>query len=209
MCVRASWAAEKAEGSIPIARQVILEAVPVLFNALEHRPIGDTIALQKTHQVLHAEMAVRAAVRLARPRRVLGQDLLAAEGTVPPAPPVRIATHVAVHVPDVVSVFLVEGVIGDLVEALSPEEETLLHVQADTLEEETVLEPAKMFEVGVPPEGAVEMRHAHGKVLRECVDVARRYLGASRRRTTAVAGIWSGKILGEVVKDRRDTVVLV
>ena len=56
---------------------------------------------------------------------------------------------------DVVAVFLVELVIGVVFEALAPEEDAVFQGQADALEEERILQAAKVFEVGVFAEGEV------------------------------------------------------
>ena len=62
-------------GDIPIASEVELLPLPVLLDALEHGAVRDARGLQQQHEVVLAEVAVRAAVGLAGPRRVLGQNL--------------------------------------------------------------------------------------------------------------------------------------
>jgi len=130
---------------------VKLLVVLVLLDALQYGPVGDTGRLQEGREVIHAEVPVRAAVGLARAGRVLGEDLLAAVGAVAAAAAIGVASDVAVDVPHVVAVLLVEGVVGDLAESLSPKDETLLQVEPDALEEECVLQPPVVLEVGVPP----------------------------------------------------------
>lgn len=110
-------------------------------------------------------MPVRTPVGLARPRRMLGQNLLTAKRTVATASPVRVAADVAVCVPDVVPVLLVERVVRHLVEGAAPEGEALLQVQADALEEERVLQTAVVLEVSVATQRPVQVGHACGEVL--------------------------------------------
>ena len=100
----------------------------VFLDALQDGPVCDTYRLQQGRQVLKVEMPVRAPVSLARPWRVLRQDLLAGEGRVAATAAVGVPTYVAVRVPHVVPVFLVEGVVRDLVEGTAPEDQTLLEV---------------------------------------------------------------------------------
>lgn len=127
----------------------------VLPDAVEHRPVVYADLLQQGRQVLEVEMTVWAPVGLAGAGRVLREDLLAAKGRIARAPAVGVAADVAVNVPDVVPVFLVEGVVRDLVEGRAPEQQTLLQREAHTLEEERVLQPPKVFEVRVPPQRPV------------------------------------------------------
>ncbi len=60
---------------------------------------------------------------------MFGEDLLATHGTVSTASSVGVAAHIAVRMPYVVPILLIEGVIGDLVEALPPEEQTFFEIQ--------------------------------------------------------------------------------
>lgn len=76
---------------------------------------------------------------LPRPRRVFGQDLLATERAVSVPPSVRIAANISVYVADVVSILLVEGIVCDLAEALSPEDQAFFEVKSDALQKERVL----------------------------------------------------------------------
>lgn len=94
-------------------------------------------------------MPVRAAVSLTRTRGVLSKNFLTAERTIAAASSVRISTNVAVRVADVVSVFFVERVICDLVEATPPKHETFFQVQTNTLEEQSVLETTVMLQVSI------------------------------------------------------------
>lgn len=80
-------------------------------------------------------MPVRAAVSFTRPRGVLSKNLLTAERAVAAASSIRIAANFTVSVANVVSVFFVESVICDLVEATPPKHETLFQVQTNAFEE--------------------------------------------------------------------------
>mmetsp|Transcript_2855 Transcript_2855/g.7487 ORF Transcript_2855/g.7487 Transcript_2855/m.7487 type:complete len:337 (+) Transcript_2855:125-1135(+) len=71
-----------------------------------------------------------------------------------------------VVVPDVVRVLLLELVPGDLAgEGLLPEHQRLLQRQANPLEEETKLHPAKVLQVMVVLELVVGLPHAQGEVV--------------------------------------------
>ena len=113
-----------------------------------------------------------------RTRRMLHEDLLTAKRTVSAPAPVRIAANITVHVSDVVLVLLVELVVRHLSKGCPPEEEGLVEGKPDTLQEQGVLQTAVVLEMGVTPQGPVEVSHAGGKVLGEVVDVAGRDLGA-------------------------------
>jgi len=99
-------------------------------------------------------------VRLARPRRVLRQDLVAREGRVAAAAAVPVAADVAVGVPDVVPVLLVEDVVGDGAEAAAPVLQRVFEGEAQAFEEERVLQARVVLEVVGGREGVGEPRHA-------------------------------------------------
>lgn len=189
---------------------MVLLSVLVLLDALQHGSVRNTHRLHQRRQILQVEVSVRAAVRLPRPRGVLCQNLLAAKGAVAASSPVRVAAHVAVRVTHIVSVVLVELVVGDFVERAAPEHEALLEIQADAFKEQRVLQASKVLEVSVSPEGAVQVGHARREVLGEIVDVGGGDLGASRgRRVGCVRRVGGDEILGEVVEDGCQTVVFI
>lgn len=107
----------------------------ILLDSVQSGPVAHAHGLYQRREVLEVKVAVGAAVGLAWAGRVLGQDLLTAEWAVAAATAVRVASDVAVDVAHVVAVFLVESVVGDVAEALAPEDQALLEVQADALEE--------------------------------------------------------------------------
>ncbi len=149
-------------------------------------------------------------MRLARPRRMFRQDLLARVGGVPPSAPVGVAADVAVGVADVVAVLLVEGVVGDEAEGGAPEAEALVEREADALEEEGVLQAAKVLEVGVGAQGEVEVVHAEGEVGGEGVDGG----GGDGAAGEGGVGVGEGGVgreegFGEVREDRAEPVVFV
>lgn len=182
----------------------------ILLDSVQSGPVAYAHGLYQRREVLEVKVAVGAAVGLAWAGRVLGQDLLAAEWAVAAATAVRVASDVAVDVAHVVAVFLVESVVGDVAEALAPEDQALLEVQADALEEQSVLQAAVVFEVGIAAERAVQVGHAGREVLGEVVDVAGGDLGADGgSRVGAVGAVGGDEVLGEVVEDRGEAVVLV
>lgn len=70
---------------------------------------------------------------------MLCEDLLTAERAVTAASPVGVTANLTIGVSGVVAVLLVEGIVGNLVEALSPEYETLLQIEPYTFQEKCVL----------------------------------------------------------------------
>jgi hypothetical protein len=87
-------------------------------------------------------------------------------GLVAAAAAVRVAAHVAVRVPHVVAVFLVERVFSDELERRAPEDEAFLETEPDAFEEERVLlQPAVMLKVAVFPECRVEVFYAEWEGL--------------------------------------------
>ena len=118
---------------------MILLLVLIILDTLNHGSIIHAHALHQRCEVLHAKVPVRASVSLAGAWRVLCENLLATEGAVAASPPVGITTNVAICVTNIVPVVLVEGIVGNLVEAASPEHERLLQIETNVLEEEAVL----------------------------------------------------------------------
>ena len=148
-------------------------------------------------------------MRLATARRMLGQDLLAREGRIAP-PSARIPAHVAVGVADVVAVFLVEGIIGDVPEGGAPEAETLVQTQADALQEKGILEAGVVFEVGVLPQREMQVAHAEGEVRGEGIDGGGGGGGAGEEAVgVGEGGGGGGEGFGEVVEDGGEAVVFV
>ncbi len=72
--------------------------------------------------------------------------------------------------PDVVFVFLGEGLVGDELERLAPEDQCFFEGEADAFEEEGVLQPTVVFEMTVFAQGGVQVPHAEGEVYGEGVD---------------------------------------
>ena len=67
-----------------------------------------------------------------------------------------------------------------------------------------------MFEMCVPAQGAMQICHAHGELLREVVNITRRDLSAvNRRAAAAVVGVGCDEVLGQVVEDGCQAVVFV
>lgn len=149
-------------------------------------------------------------MRLSSARRMLSQNLLTTERAVASTSPIRIAAYITINVTYVVPVLLVERVVINFMEALSPEDKTFLEVQTDALQEQAVLQTAKMLEMSIAAEGAVQVRHARWEVLRQVVDVGGCDLGAiGGSGVGGVGGVGSDEVLGEVVEDRRESVIFV
>ena len=115
-------------------------------------------------------MAIRAPVALATTRRMLRQDLLARKGRIAASAPSSVAADIAIRVTDIVAVFFVEGVVGDEAEGVAPEDEAVVHGEAEAFEEEGVLQAAEVFQVAVFAEVEVQVAHAEGEVRGEGVD---------------------------------------
>lgn len=122
-----------------ITRDVESRRGHIIPDAPEDVSIVDPGRLQQGRQVIDAEMPVGTTVALARTRLMLGEDLLAGEGRVAASAPVGVAADVAVGVPDVVPILLVEGVVGDQLEAGPPEQKAFFQVQPERFQEQRVL----------------------------------------------------------------------
>lgn len=142
----------------------------VLLHAPQHLSIAHARRLQQSDEIVDAEMAVRTAMRLAGAGWTLRQDALAAEGRIAPAAAVGVAADVAVRVPHVVAVLLVEGVVRRVAEGGAPELKAVLQAEAEAFQEESVLQPAVVLEVRVAPEREVQVAHAEGEVGAEGID---------------------------------------
>lgn len=111
---------------------------------------------------------------------------------------------------DVIAVFFVERVVGDEFKGLPPEDQAILHSQAKALEKERVLKAAKVFQMTVFPQRHVEITHTEWEMLRQMIDrggtdwgARKRGIGVCERR------IRCGEVLGQVIEDRAQTVVLI
>lgn len=150
-------------------------------------------------------------MRLAGTWQRLGQDLLARVRRVPSAAAVRVAADVAVRVADVVLVFLVEFVVGHELEGAPPEDDAFFQTEADAFEEERVLQTAVVLEVRVCAQRHVQVLHAEGEVLGECIDCA----GVDGREAVdvgvggGIGGFGGGKGLGEMGEDGCEAIVFV
>jgi hypothetical protein len=96
---------------------------------------------------------------------MLGKNLLTAERTISAASSIRIPANIAVCVTNVVPVFLVEGIICNLVKAAPPKHEAFFQVQTNTLEEQSVLETTVVFKMSITTQGSMEVGHAGGEML--------------------------------------------
>ena len=193
-----------------ITRDVEALLLHILAHPAEHVPVGQARRLQESGQVVDAEMAVRAPVALAASGRVLGQDFLARKRGAAAAAPDCVAAHVAVSVAHVIPIFLVERVIRDQLEALPPEQKTVLHGEPDPLQEERVLQAAEMFQVAVLAERHVQVPHAKREMRGEAVNGGGGDGCAWEGRVgVGEGGVGSGKILGEMGEDGRQAVVFV
>jgi hypothetical protein len=104
--------------------------INVFLDSLEDLSIVHACRFQQASEIFWREMSIGTAVGFSTAGRMLRQDLLAAEGRVASAASVAVSANVAVGVADVVPVFFVEDVVGDLVERGSPELETVFECQA-------------------------------------------------------------------------------
>jgi hypothetical protein len=96
-----------------VAGNVISLLLDIVSNASQHIPIIDTDGLEESGQIVHTEMTVWAAMCLASSRWMLCQDLLAGKWGISTSTPIGISAYVAIGVPDVVSILLIERVVRD------------------------------------------------------------------------------------------------
>lgn len=84
-------------------------------------------------------------MRLSRPRWMFCEDLLATERTISIAPPIAISPNIPIRMAHIISIFLVERVVCDLVKSLSPEDEAFFEIEPDALQEKCVLQTPVVF----------------------------------------------------------------
>lgn len=110
----------------PFEDAVAGNVVSFLFHVFFYPPQDIAVVhpgcLEQVCEVVDAEVAVGASVGFARAGRVFGEDFLAGEGGVAAAAAGGVSADVAVGVADVVAVVFVEGVVGDELEGLAPED---------------------------------------------------------------------------------------
>lgn len=193
----------------PITRNMEPLPLHILPHPSQHIPITNPRRLQQARQISNAEMAVRAPMRLARAGGVFSQDLLARERRVAPPAARRVAAHVPVRVPDVVAVFLVEGVVGVGLEGGAPEMDAVVEGEAKAFEEEGVLQAAEVLEMRVLAQGEVQVAHAEGKVRGEGVDGGGGDGGAEGGVGVGDVCVGRGEVFGEVGEDGGEAVVFV
>lgn len=133
-------------------------------------------------------------MRLTIPRRMIQQNLLTGVWFIVAPVPLE-----PVRVPHIVPVLFVELVFSRVGEAGAPEDETFFDRKTNAFEEERVLQPAKMFEMFLGAEGAVEVEHAGGEVLGEGVDGGGGDGGAGERGGLRGVVFGGGETVREVV----------
>lgn len=198
------------ENLLPIASHVIPASISILLDTLNHRPIRNPHTLQQRRKIIHIKVPIRTPMRLPRTRSMFCQDLLATIRAIPATPTIRITTDITVAMTHVVPILLVESIVRNLAEPAAPKDQTLLEIQPDALEEQRVLQTAVVLEVGVAAKAAVQVGHAGGEVLGEVVDVAGADLGTLGDGGAGHVGAVGGdEVLGEVVEDGHEAVILV
>ena len=105
-----------------VARDVVALLGHVFLDRLQHVAVVHARALQYRCEVVGREGPVWTAVGLAGPWKWLRQELLTRVGCVASSAPVGVASNVAVRVPDVVFVFLLELVVCHELEGAPPED---------------------------------------------------------------------------------------
>jgi len=150
-------------------------------------------------------------VRLTSTRQGLGEEFLAGIRCVAAAATVCVAAHVAVGVADVVFVFFLEFLVGDELEAAAPEDEAFVEAEADAFEEEGVLQTPVVLEMRVVAQSVVQVAHAEGEVLGQCVDAVCGDGGETVDVGVGggVGGVGRCEGLGEVGEDGGEAVVFV
>lgn len=176
----------------PITRNMIPLPLHILLHPPQHLPVRDARPLQQRRQILPAKMPIWTPMRLPGARLPFRQNFLATIRRIASPPAIAIAPDVAVRVPDVVAILLVEGVVGDEAEGGAPEAQALVERQADALQEEGVLEAAVVFEVGVGAEREVEVLHAEREVCGEGVDGG----GGDGGAGEGAVGVGEGRVRG-------------
>lgn len=138
-----------------VASKVVLLFFDVCPNSAENIAIMDTCCLEQGSEIVDAEMSVWTSMRFSTARRMLGQYLLARKWRITFPSSYSISPDITVRVSDVISVLLIECVVCNELERLTPEDETFLQGQSNTLEKECVLKPSEVFQMVVLTQGHV------------------------------------------------------
>ena len=123
----------------PVACNMIPLPIYILLDSSKHMTVTNTRSLQQGRQVLNAEMTIWATMTFATAGRVLGQDFLAGIRRVTSSATVGVTTHVAIGMTDIITIFLVEGVVRYQSKGLPPKDQAVFHREPKTFKEKCVL----------------------------------------------------------------------
>lgn len=163
-----------------VAGYVISLLFHVFLDPTQDIPIVDSRRLQQSREIVEAEVTIGASVTFTRTRWMFRQNLLARVRRVASAAPDGISPHITIYMAHIVSILLVESIIGDQLEGLSPEDKTILQRKPNTLEKEGVLQSTKMLQVTVLAESQMQVPHAQREVLGQSIDGGRVYLSSGK-----------------------------
>ena len=96
---------------------------------------------------------------------VFSEYSLTRKGGVAPSAPIRVTADVSIRMADVVAVLLVKAIICEIAKRLTPELDSVIKGETDTLEEKSILQAAEVFKVVICGESGLEVAHTEGKVL--------------------------------------------
>lgn len=133
----------------PIAGDMVPSLANVFSHSSEHFFVVHACGLEKSHEVVDRVVAVRTAMRLTNARVGIAEDFLARIRRISSALAVDIATHITVSVPDIVLVSGIELVVCEALEGLSPENNTFLEREPNSLQEQCILKSAEMLQMVV------------------------------------------------------------
>ena len=145
--MKAIFKAAKQGGYVPITSQMKLLLLLILLNTLQNLLIPHPNSLQQRRQIIHRKMPIRTSVALPRSWWMLRQNLLTTIRRIPIPSPIGIPTHITICMAHIVPILLIKRIIRDLVESLSPKQQTLFQIQPNTFQEQRVLETTVVFEV--------------------------------------------------------------
>jgi hypothetical protein len=145
--MKAVFKAANKEGYVPITSQMKLLLLLILLNTPQNLLILHSNSLQQRRQIIHRKMPIGTSVALPRPRWMLRQNLLTTKRRIPISSPIRIPTNITIRMAHIIPILLIKRIIRDLIESLSPKQQTLFQIQPNAFQEQRVLETTVVFEV--------------------------------------------------------------
>ena len=143
-----------------VASDVVSLLLNIFLDSSKQVTIMDTCCLEHARQIVNTEVSIGASMGFASSWWMLGQDLLTRVRRVATTTAVGVSSNIAINMAHVIPVLLIEGIVCDLIEGLTPEHQAIFQVKTDTLQEEGILQSSEMLKMAILSESSVKMLHA-------------------------------------------------